>query len=164
VTTRSDSDIQSNIEAELFGCPDVDETDISVKVRHGIVSLSGFVRHFFDKYGAEDAVKRVAGVVAVVNGLEVQREVGKDTADPQIARAAVAAIRQALPSCGQQVRPIVRQGSVTLEGELERIEQRDLAGSVVRGLRGVACVVNAIALKPGTQAPSLDAVRRAVEK
>jgi osmotically-inducible protein OsmY len=164
VATRSDSDIQRHIEAELFGCPDVDETDIAIKVSHGIVSLSGFVRHFFDKYGAEDAVKRVAGVVAVVNGLEVQREVGKETADPQIARAAVAAIRQALPSCGQQVRPIVRHGSVTLEGELERIEQRDLAGAVVRGLRGVACVVNAIALKRGVETASLETVRRAVEE
>lgn len=158
MTTRSDSDIQRNIEAELFCCPDVDETDLSVKVSHGIVSLSGFVRDFFDKYGAEDAVKRVAGVVAVANGLEVQREAGKDTADPQIARAALAAIRQALPCCWQKVRPIVRQGSVTLEGELERIEQRDLAEAVVHGLRGVTCVVNAIALKRGAQARSLDAV------
>jgi osmotically-inducible protein OsmY len=155
VTTRSDSDIQRNIEAELFCCPDVDETDISVKVSQGVVSLSGFVRDFFDKYGAEDAVKRVAGVVAVANGLEVQREAGKDTADPQIARAAVAAIRQALPSCWRQVRPIVRRGSVTLEGELERIEQRELAETVVRGVRGVACVVNAIALKRGGHTPSV---------
>jgi osmotically-inducible protein OsmY len=164
VTTRSDSDIQRNIEAELFGCPDVDETDISVKVTHGIVSLSGFVRDFFHKYGAEDAVRRVAGVVAIANGIEVRREGGKDTADPQIARAALAAIRQALPSCWRQIRPIVRHGSVTLEGELERIEQRELAEAVIHGLRGVACVVNAITLKPGTQAPSLNAVRRAVEE
>lgn len=164
VTTRSDSDIQRHIEAELFCCPDIDETDISVKVSHGIVSLSGFVQNFFDKYGAEVAVKRVAGVVAVANGIQVQREAGKDTADPQIARAAVAAIRQALPSCWRQVRPIVRQASVTLEGELERIEQRELAEAVVHGLRGVACVVNAIAVTPGTRAPSLDAVRRAVEE
>jgi osmotically-inducible protein OsmY len=164
VVARSDSDIQRNVEAELFCCPDVDETDIAVKVTHGIVSLSGFVHDFFHKCGAEDAVRRVAGVVAIANGIEVQREAGKDTADPQIARAALAAIRQALPSCWRQVRPIVRHGSVTLEGELERIEQRELAEAVVHGLRGVACVVNAIALRLGTQAPPLDAVRRAVEE
>lgn len=164
VSIRSDSDIQRHIEAELFSCPDIDETDISVKVSQGIVTLSGFVHEFFDKYHAEDAVKRVPGVVAVANGIEVQREADKDTADPQIARAAVAALRQALPSCRDQVRPLVRQGSVTLEGELENLEQRDLAEAVVRRLKGVACVVNAIALKPGTQAPSLEAVRRSVEE
>jgi osmotically-inducible protein OsmY len=164
VTTRTDGDIQRHIEAELFCCPDVDETDILVKVSDGIVSLSGFVRDFFDKYGAEDAVKRVAGVVAVANGIRVQRDADKDTAEPQIARAAVAAIRHALPSSWRQVRPIVHQGSVTLEGELERIEQRGLAEAVVRGVRGVACVVNAITLKPGAEAPSLEAVRRAVEE
>lgn len=164
VTTRSDSDMQRRIEAELFSCPDVDETDISVKVSDGIVSLNGFVSDFLHAYGAEDAVKRVAGVVAIANSIEIQSAADKDTADPQIARAALAAIRQALPSCWRQVRPIVRQGSVTLEGELARREQRDLAEALVRGLKGVACVVNIIALKPGPEGPSLEAARRVVEE
>jgi len=62
---RADSDIQRQVESELFACPDVDETDIAVKVIRGAVTLTGFARSFFDKFGAEDAVKRVRGVTAV---------------------------------------------------------------------------------------------------
>ena len=65
--TRTDSDIQRQVEAELFACPDVDETDIAVKVTDGTVTLTGYARSLFDKYGAEDAVKRVRGVNAVAN-------------------------------------------------------------------------------------------------
>lgn len=47
---RSDSEIKRNVEAELRCCPDVDETDIAVKVTGGAVTLTGFVRNFFHKY------------------------------------------------------------------------------------------------------------------
>lgn len=70
MNTRSDSDIRQNVEAELRCCPQVDETDIEVKVNGGIVTLTGYVRNFLHKYGAEDAAKRVAGVVAVANDIQ----------------------------------------------------------------------------------------------
>ena len=56
---RSDSDIKSNVEAELRCHPNVDESCIAVNVAAGTVTLMGYVRDFFQKYGAEDAVKRV---------------------------------------------------------------------------------------------------------
>lgn len=71
MTTRSDADIQRHVEAELFCCPAVDETNIAVRVTNGTVMLGGFVHDFFHKYGAEDAVKRVAGVVTVANHIQV---------------------------------------------------------------------------------------------
>ena len=47
--SRSDTDIQHQVESELFACPDVDETDIAVKVTDGTVTLTGYARSFFDK-------------------------------------------------------------------------------------------------------------------
>ena len=70
--THADSDLQRQVESELFACPDVDETGIAVKVTDGAVTLTGYGRSFFDKYGAEDAVKRVRGVTAVANDIKVQ--------------------------------------------------------------------------------------------
>lgn len=87
---RSDSDIQQRIEAELWCCPDVDETDIGVRVAGGVVTLTGYVRNFFHKYGAEDAVKRVPGVVAIANDIQVQALEPVLVSDPELARAAVA--------------------------------------------------------------------------
>lgn len=69
---RADSDLQRQVESELFACPDVDETDITVKVTDGTVTLTGYARSFADKSGAEDAVRRVRGVTAVANAIQVR--------------------------------------------------------------------------------------------
>ena len=146
----TDDEIRAGVEAELRACPDVDETDIAVKVTRGAVLLSGFVRNLFHKYGAEDAVRRVAGVAAVANDIQVQSLPGY-VSDPQIARQAVAAIRRQLPLCWEQIRPVVRRGSVTLEGTVEWIYQREEAAAAVRRLRGVVSVVNSITLASNPQ-------------
>jgi len=69
---RSDMELKANVEAELSCSPDIDERGIAVRVSAGTVTLSGFVRNLFDKYGAEDAVRRVAGVAAVANRISVR--------------------------------------------------------------------------------------------
>jgi len=148
MTTRADSEVQRHVEAELFCCPDLDDTDIAVKVTNGTVTLTGYVRSFFDKFGAEDAAKRVPGVNAVANAIEVQSRSAASFSDPEIARAAVAALRDALPEGWERVRPLVRRGAVTLEGTVDWNYQRDLAEGAVRNVQGVSCVINAITLTP----------------
>ena len=69
---RADRDVKQNVEAELHCHPHVDETHIVVEVLRGAVRLHGYVRNLFDKYGAEDAVRRVAGVTAIVNDIIVR--------------------------------------------------------------------------------------------
>lgn len=149
--TRTDSDIQRQVEAELFACPDVDETDIAVKVTDGTVTLTGYARSLFDKYGAEDAVKRVRGVNAVANAIQVRSRFPAGAIDPEIARAVVAAIKRALPQCGERVRPLVRDGVVTLEGVLDWNCERERAERAAREVRGVSTVINAIMLRLGAQ-------------
>jgi len=149
--SRSDTDIQHQVESELFACPDVDETDIAVKVTDGTVTLTGYARSFFDKYGAEDAVKRVRGVSAVANDIQVRPRLPAAVTDPEIARAAVAALRRALPQCGEEVMLLVRDGVVTLEGVLDWTCERERAERVVRAVRGVSTVINAIMLSRGAQ-------------
>lgn len=149
--SRADSEIQRQVESELFACPDVDETDIAVKVTDGTVTLTGFARSFFDKFGAEDAVKRVRGVTAVANAIEVRPRFPAALTDPEIARAVVAALKRALPQGGERVMPLVRAGVVTLEGALDWSWQRERAERAVRELRGVSTVINAIMLKFGAE-------------
>ncbi|HYL00983.1 MAG TPA: BON domain-containing protein [Steroidobacteraceae bacterium] len=149
--SRPDTDIQRQVESELFACPDVDETDIAVKVIDGTVTLTGYARSFFDKYGAEDAVKRVRGVTAVANDIQVRPRFPAAVTDPEIARAAVTAIRRALPQCSEAIMPLVRDGVVTLEGVLDWNCERERAERVVRELRGVSTVINAIVLTLGAR-------------
>jgi osmotically-inducible protein OsmY len=164
VNIRSDSDIKFNVEGELRCHPNIDETDIAVKVAGGIVTLTGYVRNFFHKYGAEDAVKRVAGVIAIANDIQLLTPQSGAVSDPELAREAVAALKQQLPLYWEQIRPIVHQGVVTLEGMVDEHCQREEAEAAVRGLIGVLCVVNAIGLTPDAQAVRPGYVRQLIEE
>ena len=145
---RADTDIERDVEAELKWAPDVWDTDIAVKVTDGVVALTGYAASAHDKYRAEAAAKRVRGVTAVANDLAVRAPLGGMPTDPEIARDAVAALKLELPLVWEDVRPIVKNGHVALEGTVEWHDQRDRAEGAVRRLRGVLSVRNSISLKP----------------
>jgi len=86
--------------------------------------------------------------VEIRTGVEAELGCGADggAADAELARQVMAALRRELPLCWEQIRPVVRDGSVTLEGRVEWLHQRAEAESIVRGVRGVVRVVNSIAL------------------
>ena len=116
---KSDSELERDVKEELRWKPDLDATDIALSAHNGVVTLTGFVRSYTDKYEAESAAKRVAGVIAVANDLEVRIPNIHQRPDPDIARDAAAAIKNYLPISYQQVKAVVRDGWVTLEGEVE---------------------------------------------
>jgi osmotically-inducible protein OsmY len=97
---------------------------------------------------AEAAAKRIAGVVGVANDIEVRLPTSDARADPEIAREAVAELKIRLPVSWEQVKLVVKNGWVTLEGEVEWNYQRDAAGQAVRWVKGVKGVNNLIRVKP----------------
>jgi osmotically-inducible protein OsmY len=145
---RSDDEIKRDVEEELRWDPDVDPTDIAVAVKNGVVTLSGFVRSYNDKWGAERDAKRVAGVLGVANDLEVRLPNIDERPDPDIARDAVAAIKTQLPFSYEQIKVVVKNGWVTLEGEAEWNYQREAAERAVRRVKAVKGVTNKVELKP----------------
>jgi osmotically-inducible protein OsmY len=145
---RTDNDIKRDVEAELKWAPDVLETDIAVKVTDGVVMLTGYAASAHEKYCAEAAVKRVRGVAAVANDLAVRAPLGRMPTDPEIARDAVLALKLELPFVWEDIKPIVKQGHIALEGTVEWHNQRERAEAAVRHLRGVISVRNSISLKP----------------
>jgi osmotically-inducible protein OsmY len=66
---RSDIDIKRDVEQELSSNPDIDATDIAVAVKDSVVTLSGFVRSYAQKWEAENTAKRVLGVTGVANDI-----------------------------------------------------------------------------------------------
>lgn len=158
---RSDSDIRRNVEEELRWDPDLDATDIAVSVHNGVVTLAGFVRSYIEKYQAEVDAKRVAGVVAVANDLEVRLPNIDERPDPEIARDATARIKAELPYAWEKIRVVAKNGWLTLEGEVEWNYQRERAEEAVRRVRGVKGVTNSIEVKP--QVPPME-IRRKIEE
>ena len=92
-TMKSDSEIERDVKERTQVEPlyFLDATDIGVSVTKGVVTLTGFVKSYFDKYEAETAAKRVAGVVGVANDIEVRIPSVDKRPDPDIARDAVSA-------------------------------------------------------------------------
>jgi osmotically-inducible protein OsmY len=158
---RSDDDIKRDVEDELRWDPDIDPTDIAVAVKDGVVALTGFVRSYAQKFEAEAAAKRVAGVRGVANDLEVRLPAIDERPDPDIARDAVQAIKTQLPRSADNIKVIVKNGWITLEGAVEWNYQRDAAENAVRWLKGVKGVSNLIQLKPKV-APS--EIKRKIEE
>ncbi len=145
---KTDSETRRDVEAELHWSPDIDQTDIAVKVSGGVVTLTGYVPAYADKYRAEAAVKRVAGVSAVANDLAVRVALGGMPIDPDIARGVVAALHRVLPQLAPSIKALVHEGHVALEGTAEWQFERERAERAVREVRGVISVRNSIRLQP----------------
>jgi osmotically-inducible protein OsmY len=165
---RSDEEIKRDVEEELRWDPDIDATDIAVAVKNGVVTLTGFVRSYNDKWEAERAAKRVAGVLGVANDLEVRLPAIDERPDPEIARDAVMAIKNQLPFSYDRIKVVVKNGWVTLEGEAEWNYQREAAEAAVRRVRGIKGITNKIELKPRVEPQEIkkkieEAFRRSAE-
>jgi osmotically-inducible protein OsmY len=157
---KTDSDIKRDVEFELKWDPDIDATDIAVSVKNGVVTLTGFVRSYSQKLDAERDAKRVNGVIGLANDIEVRLPVIDQRPDPEIARDAVAAIKSELPYSYEGVKAVVKDGWLTLEGEVEWNFQRERAEKAVRRIKGVKGISNLISLKPKV-APS--EIKRKIE-
>lgn len=143
----SDQALKQQVESELRWDPQFNEADIAVSVKEGTVMLTGFVHAFGDKYDVEQAVKRVLGVAAVANDLEVRLQDHDQRPDPEIARDVVAALRTQIPTEHEHIKTIVKDARVTLEGEVSWHYQRDRAEDLARRVKGVKSVLNQLRLR-----------------
>lgn len=144
--TRSDELIRTDVIYELKWDPKITSTDIAVAVKDGVVTLSGYVSSYFEKDAAEKAVKRVYGVRAVANDLEVK--LTSTRTDPEIARDVVQELSTHISIPSDKIKATVRNGWVTLEGTVDWQFQKSFAESAVKKIRGVIGVINNIEVKP----------------
>jgi osmotically-inducible protein OsmY len=165
---KTDDEIKKDVEEELKWDPELDAADVAVAVKNGVVTLTGFVSSYLQKYEAEKDVKRVAGVVAVANDIEVRLPTSDQRPDPDLARDAVAALKSELPFSHQDIKVVVRDGWITLEGEAEWNYQKERAEDAVRTVKGVKGIINAIHVKPKLAATDIkrkieEALKRSAE-
>src|SRR3984893_17279779 len=145
---RTDSDIKRDVEEELKYDADITSTDIGVAVKDAVVSLTGFVGSYRQKLRAEADAKRISGVMAVANDIEVRLASADSRPDPEIARDLVAQLKFELPFSYDSIKSVVKNGWVTLEGNLEWNYQREKAESAALRVKGVLGITNHIKLAP----------------
>jgi osmotically-inducible protein OsmY len=146
--TRPDTQIQSDVLAELKWDSRVLPNEIGVVVKDGIVTLTGSVDSYAKKWAAEEAAHRVRGVKAVANDIEVHLAVFAERTDADIAAAAVRALEWDALVPIEKLDVTVSKGWVTLKGDVEWQYQKQGAERVVRRLAGVKGVTNLITVKP----------------
>ncbi len=168
VATMADPDLQRDGLEEPRWEPSVEATHIGVSVKDGTVTLTRHVSSSSEKYAAERDAKRVYGVRAAANELDVKLPVSGRGTDEDIDAAAVNALRSNLAVPADKAKVTVTSGRVTLEGEVERHYQKMAAESAVRDLAGVIGPSNHVIVKPRLSPSELksklkDALSRSAE-
>jgi len=141
--------LQHAVQEELEWEPSVDASHIGVAAAQpGVVTLTGTVATYAEKVSAERAIKRVAGVRAVANDIEVHPIGSTRRTDTDIAQAVVRALEWDIAVPHEKITVRVDNGWVTLEGEVALQFHRSAAEAAVRRLSGVRGVTNQIELQP----------------
>lgn len=89
---KTDSKIQKDVIAELQWEPSIEASTIGVEVTDGVVTLAGHVESFPEKWTAERAAQRVAGVKGVVVEIDVALPGSSARRDADLVRAASQAL------------------------------------------------------------------------
>jgi osmotically-inducible protein OsmY len=145
---------------ELNWVPQLHATEIGVAVKNGIVTLSGTVDTYVKKRKAEKAAKRVKGVKAVAEDIEVKIPGWGEKNDSELAEAILIALKWNSAVREEKVKIKVENGWITLDGEAEWEYQRQAATRSVQHLKGVRGVTNLITVKP--QLKAVDVKRKIV--
>lgn len=125
--------------------PQVDASAVTVAVKDGAVTLTGYVDSYYGKLAAERDARRVQGVRAVANDIQVRPML--ERTDTDIAEDAATALR-VVDNVPDAVQATVHHGHISLTGRVQWVFQRDAAERAVRHLRGVRGVANHISVTP----------------
>lgn len=144
---KTDIALQQDVLDELKWEPCVNAAHIGVSAKNGVVTLSGHVPSYAEKYAAERAAKRVYAVKAVADELDVKLAGSSKRSDEDVAQACVTALTSNYMVPDDKVKVVVNKGWVTLEGEVEWPYQKEAAMEAVRYLTGVTSVTNNMTVK-----------------
>jgi osmotically-inducible protein OsmY len=163
---RSNKNLRADVIAQLDWDPEVPLNSVGVAVGDGVVMLTGFVKTYSEKIAAEQAAKRPYGVRAIANDIEIKPEF--ELTDPEIAKSILHALEAHVKVPDKDITTTVKNGWITLKGEVQWMYQKEAAESAVRYLSGVKRVTNQIKIQPSASPAEVqtkieEALRRSAE-
>jgi len=147
---KSNQELQTDVQNAIKWEPLLNAAEIGVIAKDGVVSLTGVVNSYAKKMEAENAAKKVIGVKALVEKIEVKLPSTWTKTNAEIANEVLAGLKSNWSVPNDKVTVKVEDGWVTLEGELPWNFQKDAAKSAVNYLTGVKGVTNNIKIKSET--------------
>ena len=158
---KTDAQLQQDVMNELKWDPTV-KAAIRVDVKDGVVTLSGYVDSYSKKSAADRAAARVFGVKGVAEEIRVRLPGPLKRPDESLARAASNALEWNVRVPHDRIKVQVRNGLVTLSGEVDWWYQKNAAETAVRHLVGVVSVSNGVTIRPESRLLGAD-VRDSIE-
>lgn len=150
---RTDAQIKQDILDELAYQSNIDETQIDVLVKDGIVTLTGLVFSYAKKIAVVKIIEKIAGVKAIAEGIKISYRDSLNKTDTEIANAAINALEWNASVPNNKVIVEVDHGWITLIGQVEHAYQKDAARRTIEYLSGVKGVTNNITLRQNTIQP-----------
>jgi osmotically-inducible protein OsmY len=164
-TMKSDHLLRQDVIDELDFEPSINADHIGVAATNGVITLSGFVSTYGEKLMAEKAARRVEGVKAIAEEIEVRLPSDKKVADHEIAQRALDVLRWRVGIPGDRIGIKVEKGAVYLTGTVDWQFQKDEAGKAVSHLTGVYVVQNQIQIKSPIQVTNVrEKIQKALER
>jgi osmotically-inducible protein OsmY len=148
MSTQKDLKLKHDVEAELEWDPEVDARKIGVAATGGVVTLTGHVSSYAERWSAEKIAKRIHGVQGVANDIEVRLASDDHVDDDDIVQSALTALRWNFTVPKDRIRVMVTKGFLTLEGNVDWQYQKRAAEDAIRYQRGVRGISNQVVVKP----------------
>jgi osmotically-inducible protein OsmY len=156
-----DVNLQNRVSEALEFEPGIHAEKIGVTVEDGVITLAGEVPTYAEKFGAVRTAKRVWGVKAIADELDVVLPIAHQRNDSDLAHSALLALEWDAIVPDNAIKITVTHGRVTLEGSVDWQYQKDAAIRAVRNLTGVKSLINNITVRPRVSPQS---VREKIEK
>lgn len=158
MTSAIAQDLRQQLLDELDWEPKLGASQVDVAISdHGVVTLTGLVKSYAEKIAAERATRRVRGVQAVVNDIDILLPMQHERSDPAIAEAVVRALEWDVLVPHHAIDVRVSDGWVRLNGTVDWDYQRTAAVDAVQFLTGVKGITNRITVRPRLLVPDIKA-------
>lgn len=145
---KNDIEIQNDVMEEIKWDPMLNAAEIGVSVKNGVVTLSGMVDTYSRKMAAESAARKVSGVRAVAENIQVGVSPAFRKTDAELAEAVLNALKWNTTVPEEKIKIKVEDGVVRMEGQVDWEYQRSAIKAAVGNLAGVRGIINLIMIKP----------------
>jgi len=145
---KLDSDIRQDVRDELEWEPSIQSYDLNVEVKNGVVTLTGDVRSYFERWMAENVVRRVSGVKGLHNEAQVKLEDRHKRDDKVLSEAVQNVLDWTTSLSTESITARVKDGWVTLSGTVTWQFQRVAVNNAVRNLTGVVGLIDEVTVSP----------------